>query len=1133
MRKKYLSALLFGALLFASAGTFTSCKDYDDDINNLQGQIDDSKASLTEKLTAVESSIASLEAAQAAMQTDIANAQAAADAAKLAATEAQANAIAEAQKQLEAAKAELTELIQKGDEAAQTEIDAANAEIAKVQGAVQALQVWQDTTEETLAKLADADAALATSLAGVQADLVDVANRVGKLETGLKTQEDALAAYKEENGADITAIEGQLATLNEAIQKLAGLEPDDLINMKSDITTLEGQVGELSNSIGAINENLNILYIAVYKGITHVALVDGYCVETGKFYSSNWLQLLSDIAVQTYTFGSDKYGDVAIRHMPTGSNLEDAVSFEKGTRMKQTAHALLRISPANATIAKSDIRLVDSKGNDLVAMGLVEVTNVNIFDGTLVDRWQAASRADIVSSGVTGLVEVEFQVGSKADEEGYDFDGEFMDAVTVKDAMGAEYAKSFAVKISQVKEIPATGEGATSDSFMRNVVSAYSLNLAPEKNSNASELSFNLYTDIKKQTEVANINNRWTSNGDENKGPVEYTWKSGAVKADLIYTGSNATAVKSYDNRTDNEAYSVKSGESFYVDLSRTPNAKYFYIVLDRDYVNKTNDQDSELAAWNSYESSIEGINKVYTVTDPKNAVAELSINIPYSDVIGFRVYAANADGSLVDPDGKAFYVQVGEPAATISVPTQDITATRDRRDLGMKSAFISVADLEGWSELVAAAEASNVTTYSIITDTKMKEAIRGDKGDIDPETLINENVFSVEYYKDNVEGSETVTPTTLTNLKAVKYIKLVFDQAASDLVDEHTYTGKVTFKVTTGTGDAGTTSTIGIMNLSAKKVMPEVPTGYSAKTNQIVDGKYLCYVLPYMINGTYPKNDMMDGYMNLTNSFNLMTDFMGWVDGEAVYSQNSDPFYTFTFKNAAYDKDGKQIDNVVDYAHGLSNYKLSVDYSLVDDANPYKTIVEYNFGEISYAYDEVTNKFVKGYWVKEIDSFDTEFRCPASAQTWKWLDKSAALNNKDKNGAELNYGVPVGPESPFLLKYMKGINSYDNTKYGLTLDGFYETDIIGGTWNSGIYDDVFKIEMITNGNRINEYFTPSLEKGKDAAGNTSACVAFEPTDEAAPQQDVEATLRLTFKDKFGHPVVINLPMNIRIDKGE
>ena len=46
MRKKYLSALLFGALLFASAGTFTSCKDYDDDISNLQEQINTIKTDL-------------------------------------------------------------------------------------------------------------------------------------------------------------------------------------------------------------------------------------------------------------------------------------------------------------------------------------------------------------------------------------------------------------------------------------------------------------------------------------------------------------------------------------------------------------------------------------------------------------------------------------------------------------------------------------------------------------------------------------------------------------------------------------------------------------------------------------------------------------------------------------------------------------------------------------------------------------------------------------------------------------------------------------------------------------------------------------------------------------------------------
>ena len=143
-------------------------------------------------------------------------------------------------------------MIQQGDAATQSAIDAANAEIAKVQGAVQALQAWQGTTEETLKSLAEADAALEISLAGVQEELTDVANRVGKLETGLKTQEDALAAYKTENAANLTEIEGELATLNEAVQKLAGLEPDDLVNMKNDIATLEGQVSELNNDIAAI-----------------------------------------------------------------------------------------------------------------------------------------------------------------------------------------------------------------------------------------------------------------------------------------------------------------------------------------------------------------------------------------------------------------------------------------------------------------------------------------------------------------------------------------------------------------------------------------------------------------------------------------------------------------------------------------------------------------------------------------------------------------------------------------------------------------------------------------------------------------------------------------------------------------
>ena len=40
MNKEFLSAVLFGALLASTTGTFTSCKDYDDDINGLSERVD-------------------------------------------------------------------------------------------------------------------------------------------------------------------------------------------------------------------------------------------------------------------------------------------------------------------------------------------------------------------------------------------------------------------------------------------------------------------------------------------------------------------------------------------------------------------------------------------------------------------------------------------------------------------------------------------------------------------------------------------------------------------------------------------------------------------------------------------------------------------------------------------------------------------------------------------------------------------------------------------------------------------------------------------------------------------------------------------------------------------------------------
>lgn len=71
MNKKFLSVILFSALMVGSAGMFTSCKDYDDDIKDLQGQLD-KKASLEElnsKVTALESSVAEAKTAATVAKT--------------------------------------------------------------------------------------------------------------------------------------------------------------------------------------------------------------------------------------------------------------------------------------------------------------------------------------------------------------------------------------------------------------------------------------------------------------------------------------------------------------------------------------------------------------------------------------------------------------------------------------------------------------------------------------------------------------------------------------------------------------------------------------------------------------------------------------------------------------------------------------------------------------------------------------------------------------------------------------------------------------------------------------------------------------------------------------------------------
>ena len=151
MNKKYLSVILFSALMLGTTGTFTSCKDYDDDIKNLQEQID-KKASLEE-----------LQKQMDAMQADVDAAKTAAEEAKNKAQEAldKANAAGGGDvtsEELQALKDELQAQIDKlaSLEDVQAEIDALKKELANTyatQEALDALKTKVDTLSDKVASI--------------------------------------------------------------------------------------------------------------------------------------------------------------------------------------------------------------------------------------------------------------------------------------------------------------------------------------------------------------------------------------------------------------------------------------------------------------------------------------------------------------------------------------------------------------------------------------------------------------------------------------------------------------------------------------------------------------------------------------------------------------------------------------------------------------------------------------------------------------------------------------------------------------------------------------------------------------------------------------------------------------------
>ena len=219
MKRKFINALVFGALLVAPAGSFVSCSDYDDDISSLRSDLDETKQNLQ---SLIDGRIATIE-------TEIGN-------------------LKTADENLAAAVEEAKGLIDQGD-AATLEGARALVEDAR-KGLEQALK-------DTAANLAERDAQLQLAITDAQTK----ADQAYELAGEAKATAEAAQATANENKAQLEAlvqkldgVEGNLADILESLEESVKTLTDDMVQAQADISRIDGALTAQEATLNALSQ---------------------------------------------------------------------------------------------------------------------------------------------------------------------------------------------------------------------------------------------------------------------------------------------------------------------------------------------------------------------------------------------------------------------------------------------------------------------------------------------------------------------------------------------------------------------------------------------------------------------------------------------------------------------------------------------------------------------------------------------------------------------------------------------------------------------------------------------------------------------------------------------------------------
>ena len=559
----------------------------------------------------------------------------------------------------------------------------------------------------------------------------------------------------------------------------------------------------------------------------------------------------------------------------------------------------------------------------------------------------------------------------------------------------------------------------------------------------------------------------------------EYVWTNG-VADEPIFEGSKVNVTEG-DDRHFYSPVNVEAFEPFTIQLNDEvmKTATHFYVVVDRGFLDGSDNQSEELA-WDAIEPNIVGINKMYDVAETSGKV-EITINKNVNDIIGFRVYAVNSNGTLVDPDGRSFYVQIGKATSSLSWETS-IEANKVQSEMlssewpGNLEAFKAIA--ENIDNTTSSWEAGFDGVY-LFNDVYGK--LRGD-------------AFKLNFYDD--KGNLLDPENNAADWKKVATMKAQFTQDAKDLIDNYTYEGVYTFR------DAEK-NVLYTMTVKVTKTLPTaMPEAFKPKTAQPFEGGlYTCYL------------DWNGEAGDVKGDKDLASVFYGLKDEK---SGQFDEAYTFTFADSqAGAKEGEYEDVEVVY-NAAEGYNLSVGADFISDGKEHALTVGYNYGEISYRLSDDGRSYVTDEVEVENTDYAFQYVCVYDVQTWAW--KKGIKNNTltYRQAGSVTSDDIIGT-SPVDKLYNASLTSIRKTFEALPADGA-EVVLYGTVGNDGKTID----ESV-----VNEYFIPEITHN-----NYVATINFKVNDAAQSDpgegKTVNCIMRLTYKDKFGHDVVIELPVTIK-----